>query len=325
MIKWGILGAGWIADKMASDFRRVKGAKIVAVAARDLNRAEAFAQRFGIEKAYGSYEQLASDADIDIVYIATTHNFHLEHAMLCLKHGKNVLCEKPITVNAGEYDIMKAEAKRRNLFLMEAFWTNFLPPVLKAKQWVDSGVLGKIEVIQSGLGFVQNGRLEGRFLNPDLAAGSLLDLAIYNLQFGKLMANSTEASYSMMVQKTPKGIDMVDSIQVQYQNGILGLYTASSDSLFVNDAYIIGTKGKVIVKDFHMTRKAVLMVGDKVVETFADRRTTSGYDYEAQSVTDCLRKGLKENPMRTLNDTEASMKLMDALRKQIGLKYPFEK
>lgn len=324
MIRWGILGAGWIAEKMAGDFRRVKGAKIVAIAARDLNRAEAFAQKYGIQKAYGSYEQLVSDPDIDIVYIATTHNFHLEHAMLCLKHNKNVLCEKPITVNAKEFAIMRNEAEKRNLFLMEAFWTNFLPPVVKAKEWVDSGVLGQIEVIQSGLGFVQNGRQEGRFLNPDLAAGSLLDLAIYNLQFGKLMAKSEEASYSMMAQKTPKGIDMVDSIQVQYQNGILGLYTASSDALFVNDAYIIGTKGKIIVKDFHMTRKAILMVGDTVVETFTDRRTTSGYDYEAQSVTDCLRKGLKENPKRTLNDTEASMKLMDALRKQIGLKYPFE-
>lgn len=324
MIRWGILGAGWIAEKMAGDFRRVKGAKIVAIAARDLNRAEAFAQKYGIQKAYGSYEQLASDPDIDIVYIATTHNFHLEHAMLCLKHNKNVLCEKPITVNAKEFAIMRNESEKRNLFLMEAFWTNFLPPVLKAKQWVDSGVLGQIEVIQSGLGFVQNGRQEGRFLNPDLAAGSLLDLAIYNLQFGKLMAKSEEASCSMMAQKTPKGIDMVDSIQVQYQNGILGLYTASSDALFVNDAYIIGTNGKIIVKDFHMTRKAILMVGDTVVETFTDRRTTSGYDYEAQSVTDCLRKGLKENPKRTLNDTEASMKLMDALRKQIGLKYPFE-
>lgn len=324
MIKWGILGAGWIADKMASDFRRVKGAKIVAVAARDLSRAEAFAQRFGIEKAYGSYEQLASDADIDIVYIATTHNFHLEHAMLCLKHGKNVLCEKPITVNVNEFNVMKAEAKRRNLFLMEAFWTNFLPPVIKAKEWVDSGVLGKIEVIQSGLGFVQNGKLEGRFLNPDLAAGSLLDLAVYNLNFGRLMAQSSVADYSIMVQKTPQGIDMVDSLQVQYQNGVLGLYTASSDALFVNDAYIIGTKGKVIVKDFHMTRKAILMIGDKVVETFVDRRTTSGYDYEAQSVTDCLRKGLKENPQRTLSDTDESMKLMDQMRQRIGLKYPFE-
>ncbi len=324
MIRWGILGAGWIAEKMAGDFRRVKGAKIVAIAARDLNRAEAFAQKYGIQKAYGSYEQLASDPDIDIVYIATTHNFHLEHAMLCLKHNKNVLCEKPITVNAKEFAIMRNEAEKRNLFLMEAFWTNFLPPVVKAKEWVDSGVLGQIEVIQSGLGFVQNGRQEGRFLNPDLAAGSLLDLAIYNLQFGKLMAKSEEASYSMMAQKTPKGIDMVDSIQVQYQNGILGLYTASSDALFVNDAYIIGTKGKIIVKDFHMTRKAILMVGDTVVETFTDRRTTSGYDYEAQSVTDCLRKGLKENPQRTLSDTDESMKLMDQMRQRIGLKYPFE-
>ena len=121
MVRWGIIGSGWIAEKMAGDFRRVKGAKIVAVAARELSRAKTFADRFGIPRAYGSYDELAADADIDIVYIATPHNFHLEHTMLCLKHGKHVLCEKPVTVNAAEFAVMRAEAERRHLFLMEAF------------------------------------------------------------------------------------------------------------------------------------------------------------------------------------------------------------
>ncbi|MBR5959248.1 MAG: Gfo/Idh/MocA family oxidoreductase [Salinivirgaceae bacterium] len=325
MVNWGIIGTGWIAEKMAGDFRRVKGARIVAVAARELSRAQAFASRFGISRAYGSYEQLAADAGVDIVYIATPHNFHLEHTMLCLKHGKHVLCEKPATVNAAEFSVMRAEAERRHLFLMEAFWTNFLPTTQKALEWVKSGVLGRIELIQANLGFVMRNDPQGRFFNPNLAAGSLLDLAVYNLNFGRLMAQSLEKSYSITAQMTDRGIDNVDSIQVEYQNGVSGLYATSSDALLVNDAYIIGTQGKVIVSDFHMSRCAQLIIGERVAETFTDRRTTAGYDYEAQSVTDCLRRGLTENPLRTLDDTESSMKLLDAMRQRIGLRYPFEK
>lgn len=324
MIKWGIIGAGWIAEKMAGDFREVKNAKIVAIAARELSRAQTFATRFGIEKAYGNYEQLAADADVDIVYIATPHNFHLQHTMLCLQHNKHVLCEKPITVNAAEFAIMRAEAERRHLFLMEALWTNFLPTTQKALEWVKSGTLGRIELIQANLGFVMRNNPDGRFLNPNLAAGSLLDLAIYNLNFGRQMAQSEENSFSITAQMTDRGIDNVNSIQVEYKNGISGLYATSSDALLVNDAYIIGTKGKVIVNDFHMSRRAQLIIGEHTAETFIDHRSTDGYNYEAQSVTDCLLNNLTENPMRTLNDTKSSMKLLDAMRQRIGLKYPFE-
>lgn len=324
MIKWGIIGAGWIADKMASDFCCVENAKIVAVAARDLNRAEEFAHKYKIEKAYGNYQQLATDPDIDVVYIATTHNLHLEHTMLCLQNNKHVLCEKPITVNANEFAIMRAEAQKRNLFLMEAFWTNFLPTTIKALEWVKSGVIGNIELITANLGFIMRNDPQGRFFNPALAAGSLLDLSIYNINFGRLMAQSPVADYNIMVQKTPQGIDLVDSIQVRNQNNILGLYTASSDALLENNAIIMGTKGRIVVKNFHMSNKALLFLGETEVEEFIDERTTNGYNYEAQAVTNCLLNNQTECQQRLLNDTDESMKLMDDMRKRVGIVYPFE-
>jgi dihydrodiol dehydrogenase / D-xylose 1-dehydrogenase (NADP) len=179
MIKWGIIGAGRISEKFASDFQVVKDAKIVAVAARELNSAQTFAQKHNIAKAYGNYEQLAADPEVDVIYIGTTHNFHFEHTMLCFKQNKHVLCEKPVTVNATQFKTLTEEAARRNLFLMEAMWTPFLPPIIKALEWIAQGKIGHVQLIKADLGFVLNSNPEARLYNPALAGGALLDVGIY--------------------------------------------------------------------------------------------------------------------------------------------------
>lgn len=323
MIKWGILGAGGIAEKFASDFELVNGASIIAVAARSKQRSELFAQKHHIEKSYGSYQELVNDNDVDIIYIATTHNFHLEHILLCLQHNKHVLCEKPATVNLSQFNIAREEAKRRGLFFMEALWTAFLPTILKAKEWISMGVIGEIKMIQADLGFSLDLTPEKRYINPELAAGTLLDIGIYPLHFGQIFAASDVASYQIMADMYYSGVDKTNLIQLRYKNGILGQYSACTAERYENDGIIIGTKGRIIIKDFHMTKQAIIKTEDHE-ESFTDDSPGFGYNFEIQSVIDCLEQHLTENPIMPLNQTSNIISLMDSMRNDIGLKYPFE-
>lgn len=323
MIKWGILGAGWIAEKFASDFVFVKNSKIVAVAARSAERAAAFAEKHHIGKSYGSYQELVEDDNVDIVYIATTHNFHLEHSLLCLNHGKHVLCEKPATVNSAQFSIIKEMAQKRGLFFMEAMWTAFLPAILKAKEWIASGAIGDIRMIQADLGFHLDLTPERRNINPDLAAGTVLDLGIYPLHFGQLFSQSDVEKYQIMAEMHYSGADKTNLIQVRYHNGILGQYSAASAEHYENEGIIIGTKGRIVVKDFHNTKHAILKTED-YEETFVDNTPGLGYNYEADSVNKCLENHLTENPDMTMAQTARIISLMDDIRKTIGVKYPFE-
>lgn len=323
MIRWGILGAGWIADKFASDFELVKGGVITAVAARSKQRAEAFAQKYHIEKSYGSYQELVNDKDIDIIYIATTHNFHLEHTLLCLQNNKHVLCEKPATVNLSQFNTIREEVLKRGLFFMEAMWTAFLPTILKAKEWISKGAIGEIKMIQADLGFTLDLTPEKRNINPELAAGTLLDLGIYPLHFGQIFAESGVSSYQIMADMHYSGADKTNLIQLRYNNGILGQYSACSSERYENEGIIIGTKGRIIIKDFHMTKHAILKT-EEHEESFTDDSLGFGYNFETQSVIECLEQHLTENPIMPLNKTAYIISLMDAMRHEIGLKYPFE-
>lgn len=324
MIKWGIIGAGWIAEKFASDFKKVKDSQIVAVAARDLSRAESFAQKHNIKSAYGDYLQLVEDKDVDIVYIATTHNFHLQHSLLCLEHNKHVLCEKPITVNFAEFDILQAMAQKRGLFLMEAMWTTFLPAIVKAREWIKEGKIGDIKLVQASLGFELDLNPDRRNVNPNLAGGALLDIGIYPLSFGRIMVGSEVDDFQIIAQKHDSGVDKCELMQVKYKNGILGQFAASNSERYENDGVIIGTKGRIIVKDFHMTKKAILKTEEQEIEFVDEETDVMGYNHEAQSVVDCLNRHLTQNPEMTLNDSAQILHLMDAMRQQIGLKYPNE-
>lgn len=323
MIKWGILGAGDIAEKFASDFRLVNDSKIVAVASRSKQRAQTFAEKHQIEKSYGSYLELVNDSEIDVIYIATTHNFHMEHTLLCFEHGKHVLCEKPATVNITQFNTIREEAQKRNLFFMEAMWTAFLPGILKAKEWISSGAIGEIRMIQADLGFCLNLTPERRNINLQLAAGTLLDLGIYPLHFGQLFAESEVADYQIMADMHYSGADKTNLMQLRYRNGILGQYSAASAERYENDGIIIGTKGRIVIKDFHMTKQAILKTEDHE-ESFIDDSLGFGYNFEIQSVVNCLEQHLTENPIMPMAQTASIISLMDSMRKTIGLKYPFE-
>ena len=322
-ISWGILGAGSIAGKFVSDFEQVTNGKVVAVGSRSLKKAREFAKQFTIEKAYGSYEELVSDPAVDVVYVATPHSFHLEHTLLCLRNNKHVLCEKPVAVNASEFSKMAEEAKQRNLLLMEAMWTPFLPPVIKAMEWIHSGLLGHIKLIQANFGFVGNLNTDGRLMNPYLAGGSLLDIGIYPLTLSEMVAQSEIDHIDVKAIMTSSGVDETLAIQLAYKNGIFAQLSSSFVSLMIKDGLIYGTKGFIRLSDFWSSKKVYIKT-DSFEDTFEDKRTTMGYNYETEHVGELLLAGKTESPVMPLARTMKMMQLMDEIRKQIGLVYPME-
>lgn len=322
-IKWGIIGCGKIAHKFIQDFEYIDNGEVVAVGSRSKGKAEDFAAQYGVEKAYGSYEELAADPEVQAIYIATPHNFHLEHMKLCFKYDKAVLCEKPITVNAGELQKALEIAQSKNLFLMEAMWTWFLPAVLKARQWIEDGRIGEVKFLRADFGFNAEFDKAGRVYNPNLAAGSLLDIGIYPLAIAEFLIDSDIRKIQSVGYLGSTGIDEYNAMSVEYENGVFAQLSSGVVSDLHNDAYILGTKGLIRIENFWRAKKVILETPEGR-DTFEDTLPSHGYNYETVHVNELLLAGKKESPVVTHDKSMLSMQRMDAIRKEIGLKYPFE-
>jgi predicted dehydrogenase len=323
-IKWGILGTGSIADKFVSDFKLVDNGKVLAVGSRKLDSAMQFANRFNIANAYGSYLDLVNDPDVDIIYIATPHTFHFEHALLCLQHNKNVLCEKPVTVNALQFEILISESKSRNLFFMEAMWTPFLPAVQKALEWVNQGEIGQLQIIQVNFGIKGNSNPKGRLLNPELAGGALLDIGIYPLTIIEMFAQSKMLNFDVQANFSATGVDENIVIQLNFENGIMAQMASHINAQLTNNALIYGTKGSIEIPLFWMAKKAILRLNGQDEIVFSDATDTMGYNWEAVAVNNDLMENRTENIVMPLCRSMEMLRLMDKIRKRIDLSYPFE-
>lgn len=322
-IRWGILGAGRIAHTFAKDFAAVTDAEMAAVAARDLNKAKEFAAGYHIPKAYG-YGDLFADPEIDIIYISTTHNFHYEHAKKCLENGKAVLCEKPITVNDKEFASLVALAKEKNLFLMEAMWTWYLPAIVKAKQWISEGRIGKLKVIEADFCFDAEFLPEKRLFNINLAGGALLDIGVYLAGISTFFAEQYPQSIisSGVLGKT--GVDERTSVILQYGDITAQLF-CSIIVKTTSTLYLFGEKGYLKLPLFWRANQLELFSKEhELLDSFKDGRTTNGFNYEIQDATNCVREGKKESAVVTLQKSMDIQKIMTTVRKQIGLAYPFE-
>lgn len=323
-ISWGILGAGKIAKKFAEDFKVVSNGKIVAIASRSQNRANEFAHEFEIPKAHSSYEEMVKNSDIDVVYIATPHNFHFEHARLCLNNGKSVLCEKPVTVNSAEFELLQNLAKEKNLFFMEALWTYYLPAILQTMNWIREGKIGDVKQLQVCFGYTGNMDKKMRLANPDLAGGALLDIGIYGIAMAELVFDEELENIQSMAHFSDTGIDDYNSIQLKYKSGGMAQISSSFVSELKNEAVIYGTKGRIEIPQFWMAKKAFLITTDEKLE-FINKNTQLGYNYEAFAVNELLKKGAIESSVVPLVKSKRILSIMDQVREQIGLKYPFEK
>jgi len=321
---WGIIGPGRIAERFAGGLLAVDDAVLYGVASRNETRAQEFAAKFDGKNIYTSYETMVNDPNIDGVYIATPHRFHYEQTMLCLDAGKPVLCEKPLTVNAVETQALIEKAKINKVFLMEALWTRYLPIYDQIREWLDSTVIGDVKFLISTFGFALPSDPEDRWLNPELAGGTLLDMGVYPIAISQWVTGMEPKTVSSQAIIGETGVDLLTSATFQYENGIVSQFSSNFITQNLNDFTIYGTKGSIRIHPFFWDcTKATLTTSGQELTIEKPFRAT-GFEYQAEEAMHCIREGLLESPKMTHADTLANMKLMDSIRENIGLKYPFE-
>ena len=317
---WAILGCGKIAGKFSNDLKLLPNANLYAAASRNLNNAEEFATEFGYEKAYGSYQEMVEDDEVDIVYIATPHSFHLEHTLLCLNHKKAVLCEKAFAINAKEVKIMIHAAKENNVFLMEAFWTIFQPQFLKISEIVKSKELGELKFIKSDFMFNAENDPDKRLYNINLGGGSLLDIGIYPI-FTSLFFLGKPNKIKTIANIRPTGVEDSIAMLFGYDNGAMAVLTSSFESSCKNETELCFENGFIKVE--RNSNKPILMNKNGLNQSVDfDANSGMGYELEASHVMECLDKDLIESPILPHSFSLDLMEIMDAVRKGENIVYP---
>lgn len=318
---WGIIAPGRIAEKFASDLKLVDGANLYAVASRSLFKAQAFANKFNAEIAYESYEELAKDPNVDIVYIASPHTFHFEHSLLCLQNGKHVLCEKPMGMNAAQVNELKRVASGRKKFLMEALWTKFIPSFRKCYELVQEGHIGEVKYIQANFCFRAEYDTTKRLFNKELGGGSLLDIGIYPVFFAlELAGKPNEILASAVIGQT--GVDENCNIILKYNQQ--GVTASLSSSFLVNapsEALIAGTKGYIRMYSKWHEPTSLDAVIDGQIHHYAFDEQGFGYQYEIEEVIRCLNRGELQSAEYPLSKSLLLHQTLDRVRQQIGLEY----
>ncbi|MFP4581158.1 MAG: Gfo/Idh/MocA family protein [Candidatus Sumerlaeia bacterium] len=326
-IRWGIIAPGGIARKFADGLKAVPGAKKAAVASRSLKRAQDFADEYGFERAYGSYEELAADPDVDAVYVASPHSHHMEHSLLCIEAGKAVLCEKPFTVNAGEAQKVFDAAKEKGVFIMEAMWTRFLPMICKVREWLADGMIGEPRMVMADFGFAADFDPEKRHFNPALAGGGLLDVGVYPISFAAMVfGGGMPDRIGGLADLGETGVDEQAVMTLGFGPEKLALLACGVRTSTPQAARVIGSKGSIeIPPAFWRGTRAILKRNGHDPEEIDMPHQSNGYEYEAMEVQKCLETGKLESDIMPHSETLKVMRIMDTLREQWGIVYPMEK
>ena len=324
MFKVGIIGAGWIADKMAEALAPLNDYCVHAIASRSLEKAEAFAKQWNIPKAYGSYEEMVADKEIDLVYIATPHSHHFPHTMLALEHGKPVLVEKAFTANAEEAEILLQTAKEKGIFITEAIWTRYMPLSHKVKELMESGVIGEPRLLTATLCYMME--FKERILRPDLCGGALLDLGVYCLNFARMYFGTDIVKTVSNVQLGETGMDMQECISLSFADGKMANLQAGALCLNDRQGIINGTEGYIRVDNINCPHVVEVYRDYELVARYEKPEDmVNGYEYQVYECRRCIEAGLNESPMMPHEETLSIMRQMDALRKEWGVKYPMDK
>ncbi|PHN06410.1 Gfo/Idh/MocA family protein [Flavilitoribacter nigricans] len=318
---WGIIGAGRIARKFASDLKTIKNARLSAVASRDQGRAQTFADEYSAPYAYGTYEEILDCPELDAVYIATRHPGHAAASILCLDKGIPVLCEKPFAMNTGEVEQMIAAARRSNTFLMEAIWTRFLPTTRQALKWIAEGKIGEVQSVKADFGFKAERNLEGRLYNKELGGGSLLDIGIYPTFLSLLLLGKPQEILAHGVIG-PTGIDEEMAAIFTYEGGKMAQIHSTIRADTKTEAFIYGSEGVIHIHSrwHEPTSMSLLLPGERPQDVFFDYPCI-GYAYEAEEVMSCLAEGKKESEALPLSFSLDLIQLLDSMREKIGLTY----
>jgi predicted dehydrogenase len=352
-IRWGILGTGAMAEGFARDLKTIPDAELLAVGSRAQETAQRFASAHGVHRAYASYEKLVADPDVDIVYVATPHSRHRDDCLLALDAGKPVLCEKPFALHASEAREVVERARSQQLFCMEAMWTRFLPIMVDARQRVRRGDIGELQVIFADFGYPAERGDNNRFFAPDLGGGALLDRGVYGVSLANWFFGAPD-TVNGVARLSETGVDEQFAAVMGWRDGRMASITASLTARTHNTATLVGTTGTIVLHEpfccppgitvnrftaatapgavrrsfsrlpalspVRRILRAVRGLGTYVRSTLNGR----GYRYEAMESMRCLRSGLLESDVMSLDDTLAVMETLDRIREQWGLVYPQE-
>ncbi|WP_312372001.1 Gfo/Idh/MocA family protein [Lachnoclostridium sp.] len=318
-----ILGAGRIASFMAKTVNGMNDVNLYGIASRDLSKAEEFAKEFSVDHAYGSYEEMLQDPNIDLVYIATPHSHHYEHAKLCLQNGKNVLCEKAFTANKKQAEEILSLAKEKGLLITEAIWTRYMPIAQILKDVLHSGKIGTPASLISTFGALVSEK--PRLREPSLAGGALLDLGIYPLTFALIAFGNEISDIKTSAVLTDLGVDETHSVILTYKDGKVATLCSSMISAMESQAIIYGTKGYLKVYGMNNYEKIEVYNSNReLVETIERPEQITGYEYEVTAALGAISEGKLECPEMPHEETLRVMEIMDGLRASWGVHYPFD-
>lgn len=324
MFKVGIIGAGWIAEKMAAALAPLDDYCVYAIASRSIDKAKSFAERWGVEKAYGSYEEMVADKDVDLVYIATPHSHHFPHAMLAVNAGKPVLVEKAFTANAAQAEELIAAARAKGLFITEAIWTRYMPLSHKIREIMESGMIGKPRLLTATLSYMME--FKERILRPDLCGGALLDLGVYALNFARMYFGKDIVKTVSNCHVGPTGVDLQECISLSFADGKMANLQAGTLCLNDRQGIINGTEGYIRVDNINCPEVVEVYRNYELVERHVKPDDmVNGYEYQVVECRRCIEEGLVESPMMPHDETISIMKQMDQLRKEWGVVYPMDK
>lgn len=322
-LKIGIMGTGRIASVLANTMLQMPQVVLMGAASRSLEKAEEFAARFSIERAYGSYEELAKDPDIQLIYIATPHSEHCSNAKLCLENGKHVLCEKAFAANYAQAKEMTDLAEEKNLMITEAMWVRYMPMAKTLKEVLNSGIIGEPMTLTANLCYLVSDK--PRLIKPELAGGALLDVGVYTLNFASIVFGDEITDIQSSVIKTDSGVDAQNSITLCYPGGKMAILNSSLQVLSDRMGIIYGTKGYLVVENVNNFESIhVYNTNRELIETHIRPEQISGYEYQIEASGEAIRNGWTECPQMPHKATLDVMKVMDELRRQWRIRYPFE-
>ena len=318
-IRWGVVGPGRIAERVVEDFAVVDGARAVAVASRSLARAEDFAARHGIERAYGSYGEILADAEVDVLYVATPHPQHAPIALAALRAGKALLVEKAFTAtSAGAAEVVEL-ARSTGTFVMEAMWTRFQPAVVRLRELVAEGAIGEVRMVQADLGVQRDFDPEDRLFALELGGGALLDLGVYVVSFAQLLLGPPD-TVTATGSRFPTGVDAEASILLGYEDGRSAALMTSLRNALPGQARVYGTRGWIdVLPRFHHPQTIVLHRTGAEPETITRPQLGGGYSHELLEVGECLRAGRTESSVMPLADTLAVQDVLQQAADQLGV------
>jgi predicted dehydrogenase len=319
-IRWGFLGAGGIAAAMAADLHHGNN-MLYSVAARDADRAAAFAGRFGAALSYGNYRSVVEDPDVDIVYVATTHPFHREQALMAINAGKPVLVEKPLTLNAADAREVLTAARDKGIFAMEAVWMRANPLILKAQEIVARGVIGDVVAVHADFSIKVDFDPTHRLYDLANGGGALLDLGVYPMHFAWLFLGRPDTQ-QVLGALSPTGSDATVALQWGYASGATAQLRCATTAWTPGRATIAGTIGSISVEPWFLNPDRLVVTTSEGESRIEGKGTA--YGPQIQEVERCLREGLLESPLAPHAETIAILELIDRARADLGVRYPAE-